>query len=423
MTCKTQRHTLSNKIRYSTIRRLADQGAHTEMVLRKGFLASRREEIIEGLYNQVRELETKYRKLYEGSPDMYRTIDIDGFIIDCNQAYIDNLGYPTKKEVLGHSVFEHAADKSKDVMRQSFKEWQLVGQVKNKEIWLKRRDGSVFPALINATSLHDNDGHLVGSNTVITDLTEVYGSRERLQEANEALRRAQELQEDFIRVAAHDLRTPIQPILLAAEMARRNTDQRELALDIIVREAKRLKQLANDLLDISRIESGTIQYDMKKLLATDIMDEIIEEAGLSVNSDNKNSQDTSVTIVGQSLHPGNLELKVDRSKIIQALLNIVNNSIKFTKQGQIAIESRMSEGNEFEIRVIDSGPGIPTEVIPRLFEKFATKNPGNGFTKDQGTGLGLYICKSIVAAHGGSVKAMNNGAMPGATFVVSLPMA
>ncbi|HJS81493.1 MAG TPA: ATP-binding protein, partial [Nitrososphaera sp.] len=181
--------------------------------------------------------------------------------------------------------------------------------------------------------------------------------------------------------------------------------------------------LANDLLDISRIESGTIQYDMKKVLATDIMDEIIEEAGLSVDSDNKNSQDTSVTIVGQSLHPENLELNVDRSKIIQALLNIVNNSIKFTKQGQIAIESRMSEGNEFEIRVIDSGPGIPTEVIPRLFEKFATKNPGNGFTKDQGTGLGLYICKSIVAAHGGSVKAMNNGAMPGATFVVSLPMA
>ena len=127
--------------------------------------------------------------------------------------------------------------------------------------------------------------------------------------------------------------------------------------------------------------------------------------------------------MGQSLHPENLELRVDRSKIIQALLNIVNNSIKFTKQGQISIESRISEGNEFEIRVIDSGPGIPADLIPRLFEKFATKNPGNGHSKVQGTGLGLYICQSIVAAHKGSIKATNNGAMPGATFVVSLPIA
>jgi PAS domain S-box-containing protein len=412
---------LSNKVGYPTIRRLADYGAHAEMVLRKGFLSSRREEVIEDLYNQVRELETKYRKLYEGSPDMYRTIDIDGFIMDCNQAYIDNLGYATKKDVLGHSVFEHAADQSKEAMRQSFKEWQLTGHVKNKEIWLKRIDGSVFPALINATSLHNNDGLLVGSNTVITDLTEIHGSRARLQEANEALKRAQELQEDFIRVAAHDLRTPIQPILMAAEMARRKTDQRDLALDIIVREAKRLKQLANDLLDITKIESGTAQYDMKRVRAADIMDEIVEEAGLSIEGDSKGGE-APVIIVGQTLHPDGVVLNVDRSKIIQALLNIVNNSIKFTKEGQISIESRRTEGNEFEIRVIDSGPGIPAEVLPRLFEKFATKSPENGAAKSQGTGLGLYICKSIITAHGGSIRAMNNGAMPGATFVVALPI-
>ncbi|HKU49698.1 MAG TPA: PAS domain-containing sensor histidine kinase [Nitrososphaera sp.] len=400
------------------------------MVLKRGFLSSRREEIIEDLYNQLRELETKYRKLYEGSPEMYRTINTDGLIIDCNQAYIDNLGYTTKSDVMGHSVFEHTADKSIEFMRQSFREWQLVGHVRNKEVWLKRRDGSTFPALVNATSLLDNEDHLVGSNTVITDLTEVYASREKLQAANEALKKAQEIRDDFIRVAAHDLRTPIQPILMAAEMARRNEAQRDLAIDIIVREARRLKQLANDLLDLSRIETGSVRYEMKNVPASDIINEIVEEAKLSVYDSNDPllsgqgpSQQAPVAISSHCLHPEGLQLKIDRSKIVQALMNIVNNSIKFTRQGQISIESRLNENKEYEIKITDSGPGIPPEVLPRLFEKFATKSPDKKLIKDQGTGLGLFICKSIISAHGGTVSAMNSAPNNGATFVVRLPLA
>ncbi|MGI0037132.1 MAG: sensor histidine kinase, partial [Nitrososphaera sp.] len=109
-------------------------------------------------------------------------------------------------------------------------------------------------------------------------------------------------------------------------------------------------------------------------------------------------------------------------KIIQTLSNIVNNSIKFTKRGMIIIESRVNEQKQFEIRVVDSGPGIPEEVLPKLFEKFATKTPDNGSVKQQGTGRGLFICKSIIAAHGGSVTATNNGAVRVARFVVTLPL-
>lgn len=417
--CTDKRHTSSNKNRCSIRAWLAEKGARADLAMKKGFLSSRREEIIEDLYNQVRELETRYRKLYEGSPDMYRTIDIDGFIIDCNQAYVDNLGYTTKSDVMGHSVFEHTAEQSIDAMRQSFREWQLVGHVRNKEVWLKKRDGTTFPALINATSLYDDEGRLVGSNTVIIDMTEMHSSRQRLQEANEALKKAHEIREDFIRVAAHDLRNPIQPILMAAEMARRNPSQRDLALDIVVKEAKRLKHLANDLLDVSRIESGVVQYDKRKVLATDVVNEIIEEAKLSAGD---GSDTNGVSIAGQILHDDDLTLDIDRSKIIQALSNIVNNSIKFTRQGTISIESRVNERKQFEIRVIDSGPGIPEEVLPKLFEKFATMTPDKSAVKHQGTGLGLFICKSIIAAHGGSVTATNNGVVRGATFVVSLPL-
>ncbi|HEV8386263.1 MAG TPA: HAMP domain-containing sensor histidine kinase, partial [Nitrososphaera sp.] len=244
-------------------------------------------------------------------------------------------------------------------------------------------------------------------------------SKQRLQEANEALKKAHEIREDFIRVAAHDLRNPIQPILMAAEMARRNTTQRDLALDIIVKEAKRLKQLANDLLDVSRIESGVVQYEKRKVLASDVVNEIIEEAKLNIGD---GSDGSAVSIDGKILHDDTLALDVDRSKIIQALSNIVNNSIKFTKQGMISIESRVNERKQFEIRVTDSGPGIPDEVLPKLFEKFATKTPDKSSVKHQGTGLGLFICKSIIAAHGGSVTATNNGAASGATFVIALPL-
>jgi PAS domain S-box-containing protein len=400
---------------------LADQSVHANLAFKKGFLSSRREEIIEELYNQVKNLETKYRKLYEGSPDMYRTINMEGNIVDCNQAYVDNLGYATKSEVVGHSVFEHTADQSIAAMRQSFTEWQMVGHVRNKEVWLKRRDCTVFPALINATSLYDNNGVLVGSNTVIIDMTEMHASRQRLQEANEALKKAQEIREDFIRVAAHDLRNPIQPILLAAEMARRKPAQSDQALEIIVKEALRLKQLANDLLDVSKIESGVAQYDKRRVLAAELVEEITDEARLSIES-RRDGQNPEVSITSHIQHDYDLAIEVDKSKIIQALSNILNNSIKFTKHGQVNVTSSVNGRNQLQISVSDSGPGIPEELLPRLFEKFATQIPDGSSRKDHGTGLGLFICRSIVIAHGGTVSATNNGTAQGATFVVVLPI-
>ena len=206
-------------------------------------------------------------------------------------------------------------------------------------------------------------------------------------------------------------------------MARRNTVQRNQAIDIIVKEAKRLKRLANDLLDVSRIESGVVQDDKKKVLAAELVNELAEEARLSINHGGRGGIDNvAICITSQIHHNGDLAIDVDRNKIIQALLNILNNSIKFTKQGYVSIESRINEQNQFEIRVSDSGPGIPQELLPKLFEKFATRSPDQNSIKEQGTGLGLFICKSIVTAHGGSVTATNNGAVRGATFVITLPI-
>lgn len=133
------------------------------------------------LLNRFLEGERKYRSLYEGSPDMYRTINTEGVIIDCNNAYAKNLGY-TKKEVIGGSIFDHVIDKDLNSMRESFETWLETGAVKNREVWFQRKDGTAFPALISATSIYDDAGELVGSNTIIRDITDVQRAKQRVEE-------------------------------------------------------------------------------------------------------------------------------------------------------------------------------------------------------------------------------------------------
>ena len=403
----------------------ARQEPYSGTVTKRGIFGSRREEVIETLYNQVRELENRYKKLYEGSPSMYRTIDIHGFIIDCNQAYADTLGYSTKSEVIGHSLFEHVAPESTDAMHNSFKEWQLRGAVKDKEIFLKRKDNSIFAALLNATSLYDDNNNLVGSNTAITDMTEMQRTRQQLQEAFEQLKEAQKLKEDFIRIAAHDLRTPIQPILIMAEMAKSNPAHLDEALTIIVREAKRLKKLADNLLDLAKIENGSLSCDLRKIRVNEILNEVVENGRINMhvsNNDMKNQNEPSVVQIVAELDQ-DIELQIDRERLIQALSNLIGNAMKFTKDGQITVRTHiLAEKGIFEIKISDTGEGIPQEILPKLFERFSSKGPSHHSGGQNGTGLGLFITRSIVRAHGGDIIAYNNSTGRGATFLVTLPI-
>jgi signal transduction histidine kinase len=132
-----------------------------------------------------------------------------------------------------------------------------------------------------------------------------------------------------------------------------------------------------------------------------------------------------VRIVSSLLHDEDLMLEIDRDRMIQALTNVIDNSLKFTTEGQIKIESSMSPDRKFlELAISDTGSGIPHEMLPKLFQKFATKTPGNLGKKfhSQGTGLGLFISRSIINAHGGEISAHNNSDQKGAVFVVRLPI-
>lgn len=373
-------------------------------------LGSHIEEVIPTLYNEIRGTESKHKRLYDESPVMHRTVNIEGRILDCNQTYVKNLGYPSKSALIGHSIFEHTAPESLDLMKKSLEEWCNTGSLRNKEISIKRRDGTVFPVLINSTNLYDDDGRLAGSNTVIVDITEISRAREMLEQANR-------MKDQFIDIAAHELRTPIQPILGVAELATRGLMKHEEAWKTVRKEAHRLMRLANNMLDVTKIDSGFLNYNIRKTLINEVITEVVDSARLVAQEDSNRTRPIEI----DTKLSRNIMLHIDQDRIVQALSNILNNAIKFTAEGQITVKTNLRVDRKlFEIRISDTGPGIPAELLPKLFTKFSIKTTGNEANK-AGTGLGLFIAKSIIQAHSGHVFAGNNEEK-GVTFVITLPI-
>ena len=241
-----------------------------------------------------------------------------------------------------------------------------------------------------------------------------------LQIANQKLLLHDKIQKDFINVAAHELRTPIMPILglsqlLYEKVLNKNLKQEILkeSLQIIVRNSSRLHKLIESLLDVTRIESDKLmlnkeRFDIYKLVNDTINDFVNKFENIEKNifkvvysDDNDDGKD------------GIIFVYADRDRIQEVISNLLNNAYKFTENGQINVKIKKkidNENKQVKIIVKDTGTGIDKEILPRLFEKFATKS-------EAGTGLGLYISKKIVEAHGGKIWAENNSSDDrGATF-------
>ena len=239
---------------------------------------------------------------------------------------------------------------------------------------------------------------------------------------NEELRRIDKVQSEFINTAAHELRTPVQPILgLSDVLLSKDGDieqYREL-LDTIKRSAKRLQQLTEDILDATRIESKSLYLKEEKFNLNDVITDIVNDILATSNRDYLKNEKNGVQIKLECYDPKNIFIQADKGRITQVVSNLLGNAIKFTKAGTISIslETKKQEDGEEHvvISVKDTGQGIDPEILPRLFTKFATKS-------ETGTGLGLFISKSIVEAHSGKIWAENNAYGKGATFSFSLPI-
>jgi signal transduction histidine kinase len=260
----------------------------------------------------------------------------------------------------------------------------------------------------------------------------------QLEAANEELKYKDRLKDEFINVAAHELRNPIQPILGLSENIRygRRRENSKLCiedekyLDIIIRNARRLLRLEQNILDVSRIESQTLKLNKERFNINQQITDVINDIKSKENDDYK----IEIVAVADPEAADPIIVEADKIRIYEVISNLLTNAIKFTKKSDISnnndddstilvsakvsFNERNKEGNdnnEVVISIKDRGIGIDIDIKDRLFTKFATKS-------NTGSGLGLFISKSIVEAHGGKIWAHNNTDGKGATFGFSLPI-
>jgi signal transduction histidine kinase len=239
---------------------------------------------------------------------------------------------------------------------------------------------------------------------------------------NEELKRADIMQKEFINVAAHELRTPIQPIIGISDVLHsriKDTEQREL-LDVVIRNAKRLQRLTEDILDVARIETESLmlrksQFNLKELILNTITDYKTQ-----IKKEDKDNKLVLVFTTTEDNNNDDIFVYGDTGRITQVISNLLSNAIKFTEEGTITakIEKRIDKNNQEQIVTVcikDTGKGIDPTIRDKLFEKFATRS-------EKGMGLGLYLSRKIIEAHGGKIWAENNTDGKGATFYFSLPL-
>jgi len=253
------------------------------------------------------------------------------------------------------------------------------------------------------------------TSELISRTEELEISNRNLEKAYEDLKIHEKLQTEFVNIAAHELRTPIQPLLGAAELIEsqfQGKDKIEVThpeIEMILRNAKRLERLSSDILEVSRIESGALRLNRETFSLAYIIAGAVKDA---MNQSNFNPDKLTIRY-----HADDIFVHADREKTIQVITNLLTNAIKFTDEGTISVTTQRDKDNKLAlVTVRDSGSGIDSDIVSKLFEKFATKS-------ERGTGIGLYISKKIVEAHGGNILGENNLDGPGATFKFTIPLA
>jgi signal transduction histidine kinase/type II secretory pathway pseudopilin PulG len=240
---------------------------------------------------------------------------------------------------------------------------------------------------------------------------------EQLREANTQLKVHDKLQKEFINITAHELRTPIQSIMGYAEMLKSFPEKTSIYVQPIERNAQRLYKLIQDILDITKIESGDLALTKTQFDLQEKINNVIKDLTTAKKIDGINQ---NVQFV---FHPNDsVKVFADKERIYQVISNLIRNAAKFTNGKEAKIEIILEKIKKdkkelISVKIRDNGTGIDPEILPRLFSKFTTKSEFGG------TGLGLYISKKIIEAHDGTIRGYNNNNNPdgekkGATFEI-----
>jgi len=341
----------------------------------------------------------KYKDLYENSSGLHRTVNLDGKIINCNKSYADAFGF-RKEEVIGKSIFDFCPKENRDEIKVSFETWKKTGKSQGREIIFQRKDGSLFPGILSATNLYDEQDNFIGSNTIIQDLSDIRNVQKEIQELR--TKRLSVIGELTARIA-HDMRNPLSIIKNSSELIKmKQKNMNEQTLDQWARLERgiyRITHQVNDVLDYVR--KPIIKKKSEKFSL--ILWNAIERCDIP----------NKIKLTSPK-NDGNIFCDPHRLEIV--LINLIMNAIQAmkTQRGNIYVSFSENDENKYStIKIKDNGPGIPETLIPKIFDPLFT-------TREIGTGLGLPSCKNIIEYHRGTIE-VNSTEGEGTTFIIKLP--
>jgi len=377
--------------------------------------------------NQLIESEKNFRNMITNLDEGYYMVQWEGNIIYHNPAFSKIAGYDLNENLIGEPApFSWQRPEDQKNYR---KELQKNGLIRNYTVPVKKKNGEIIIIQLNAHLIRDDNNNPIVIEGTFSDITEKFrleqellDSEKKLREQNIELRKLDKVKNDFITMAAHELKTPLISISGYTDyilMKHRNQINPEITTDLLTvqRNVNRLEILMDQLLEVLKIDENELKLQKESINVSNIINECLDELSYLINEKN-------LEIILNIEHE--IILNVDHTRIFTVFTNLLSNAIKFTPDyGWVKISSKTKD-NEYIFEIKDNGIGLAQDEIGRLFKKFERIKPpiinDHINIKDSGTGLGLYITKGIISAHGGKIWARSEGENKGSAFFFTIPI-
>jgi PAS domain S-box-containing protein len=355
----------------------------------------------------LRDTEAKYRLIVETANEGIWLLDADARIAFVNQRMADMLGYG-RSEMLGRQLWEFLFENDEPLVRQRFLR-RRAGISEQADVRFRRKDGQELWTLMAACPVMDDHGNFQGAIDLFTDVTE-------RKLAEEALKEAARRKDEFLATLAHELRNPLAPIRNALGLLRLAGNQPgilEQSRTLMERQVEHMVHLIDDLLDVSRVTHGRIHLRKTVIDLATVVAQAVETARPFLDEHHHH--------LTTAIEPSPPLVEGDLTRLVQVVANLLHNAAKYTPQGGLISVAVGREANNAIIQVCDNGIGIPSDLLPHVFELF-TQGPRALARAEGGLGIGLTLVKAIVEMHGGTVHAYSDGQGKGARFELRLPL-
>jgi PAS domain S-box-containing protein len=361
----------------------------------------------------LRASEERYRLIVETATEGIWMLDPHGRTTFANSVLASILGYE-REEMLGRPLVDFK--RPEDVEAGRLKVEALLAGARSADFRFRRKDGGDVWTQLSAAPMLDEQGKTIGVLAMVTDISKRRDAEMKLRDAYARLQQVDKERTMFLNNAAHELGTPLTPIRLQIHLLRTRgstTPEQARTVDILERNFERLTHLVRDLLDSARLQAANLRLQLEPL-------DLREAVYQSVENYLAPANEAGVLIALQEMGP--LPVTADRGRLGQVFDNLLSNAVKFTPRGARIHVSARRDGPSALVSVRDEGAGMRPQDLERLFRPFSQVHDTMQATRG-GTGLGLYISRGIMEAHGGTITAASEGLGQGSTFTVRIPLA